>query len=286
MAHICEPQYAHLFHNLNSKVKFITVHDLIPFVFKKKLKRNLYLNSLSLRYLKFYNRVFAISQNTKNDILKYTDCPESKIEVVMRSVEKYFNSNTIDKKLVCKTYKIPTDKKKILISGNIFYKNLSTSLKVLNFLNKDRDDLIFIHIGSENEKIDGLKIFHNNLILIPFVNREELPKIYKICDLLFYPSLYEGFGMPLLEAMSCGLPIVCSNNSSIPEVVGNAALMSNHDDINFFVKSINKILDDSDFKNSLRNKSIIRSNKFDIQKSHSNLIKIYQEEINNHYKKN
>ena len=122
--------------------------------------------------------------------------------------------------------------------------------------------------------------------MIPFVNREELPKIYKICDLLFYPSLYEGFGMPLLEAMSCGLPIVCSNNSSIPEVVGNAALMSNHDDINFFVKSINKILDDLDFKNSLRNKSIIRSNKFDIQKSHSNLIKIYQEEINNHYKKN
>ncbi len=278
IAHVCEQQYAQLIKCLNSRVKFITVHDLVPIVFENQLNKNPFLSKYSLKYLKFYNKVFAISQNTKNDILKYTDCPEDKIIIIKRSVENFFNDEPINKNEICRRFKIPANKKIILISGNIFYKNLKTSLKVLNELKKERNDFVFVHIGSNNQ-IDGDKIDNQILIKIPFLERRELPYIYKISSILFYPSIYEGFGMPLLEAMSCGIPIVCSDNSSIPEVVGDAGLKSNHNDVETFIKHINLILNNTDISNDLKKKSLERSKSFDNKNFQLNLIRIYKEEL-------
>ena len=278
ISHVCDQQYAQIVHSLNSKIKFITVHDLVPIVFQSKLKKKPYLSIHSLKYLKYYNKVFTISENTKKDILKYTDCPEEKISVILRSVESFFNRLPIDKKKICKKYNIPFDKKKILIAGNIFYKNINTSLQVLRELKKKRDDIIFIQIGSSNE-ITGEKIFDSNLIKVPFLKRDDLPSIYKICDVLFYPSIYEGFGMPILEAMSCGLPIVCSNNSSIPEVVGNAALLRSFDDIKNFANDLNEILNNNDLHAKLVNKSLNRAKIFNQEQFHNNLMKNYETEL-------
>ena len=85
--------------------------------------------------------------------------------------------------------------------------------------------------------------------------------------------------MPLLEAMSCGLPIICSKNSSIPEVVGDAALMYSTFDIKIFVKNINKVLDDGILHTNLSNKSIERAKIFNQKKFHQNLIKNYKKEL-------
>ena len=169
----------------------------------------------------------------------------------MRSIENYFNESTVNKENICEKYNLPLNKKKILIAGNIFYKNIKISLEVLKKLNEQRKDIIFIQIGSNNE-VSGEKINDKNLYKIPFIRRDELPLIYKISDLLFYPSVYEGFGLPLLEAMSCGLPVVCSNNSSMPEVVGDAGLMSEYNNINKFIKDINLIIDNEKFANELK----------------------------------
>ena len=165
-----------------------------------------------------------------------------------------------------------------MIAGNIFYKNINTSLQVLRELKKKRDDIIFIQIGSSNE-ITGEKIFDSNLIKVPFLKRDDLPSIYKICDVLFYPSIYEGFGMPILEAMSCGLPIVCSNNSSIPEVVGNAALLRSFDDIKNFANDLNEILNNNDLHAKLVNKSLNRAKIFNQEQFHNNLMKNYETEL-------
>ena len=75
----------------------------------------------------------------------------------------------------------------------------------------------------------------------------EVANIYKISD-IFFPSIYEGYGLPLVEAMKCGLPIVCSNNSSIPEIVNDAVLSGEHDNVKFFVENIYKILSDHNIK--------------------------------------
>ena len=279
VAHVCDHQYAQIVHSLNSTTKFITVHDLVPLVFQNILKKKPYLSIYSLKYLKYYTKVFTISENTKRDIIKYTDCPEDQIIVIMRSVENFFNDSDIDKENICRKYNLPFNKKKILIAGNIFYKNIHTSLDVLKKLNQQRNDIIFIQIGSNNE-ISGEKIHNNNLYKIPFIKRDELPSIYKISNLLFYPSKYEGFGMPLLEAMSCGLPVVCSNNSSIPELVGDAGLMSEYNDVTKFTRDINLIIDNKTYAIELKKKSLTRSKNFNINQFHRSLITHYENELN------
>jgi len=283
IAHICDHQYAHLYPHLNSKLKFITVHDLVPLVFQKKLNKDPKLLKYSLKHLKFFTKVFTISNNTKKDILKFTDCPESKIKVIYRSVENEFNTNPIDKKTIAQKYNIPTDKKKILISGNIFYKNNDISYAVFEKLYKINKDIVLVHIGSESFRNSNLEKFGKNLIQIPYLKRSEISDIYKIIDILLYPSIYEGFGMPLLEALSSGKPIVCSNNSSIPEVVGDAALTTEFDNVDQFVNNINNLLNNKELYKKMSLKSLNRAEFFNIDKFHKNLINIYKEELSKGY---
>ncbi len=280
IAHICDHQYAHLYPHLKSKLKFITVHDLVPLVFQKKLNKDPKLLKYSLKYLKFFTKVFTISKNTKKDILKFTDCPESKIKVIYRSVENEFNTNIIDKKIIAQKYKIPLNKKKILISGNIFYKNNEVSYKVFEKLYKIDKDIVLIHIGSGDTINSNLDKFGKNLIQIPYLKRSDIANIYKIIDVLLYPSIYEGFGMPLLEALSSGKPIVCSNNSSIPEVVADAALTTEYYNIDQLANNILKLFNNKDFYKKMSLKSLNRAKFFNIDKFHDNLINIYKEELN------
>tara|TARA_Y100000741_G_scaffold289689_1_gene229723 strand:+ start:2156 stop:3256 length:1101 start_codon:yes stop_codon:yes gene_type:complete len=286
IAHICDHQYAHLLPYINSRLKFITVHDVIPLIFEKKLKKNPLLVKFSLSQLKYFTRVFAVSNSTKRDLIKYTDCPQNKIDVIGESIEDFFNINPIDKNNICQKYNIPIDKKKILISGNIFYKNNDTAFKVLENLINYNKNIIFIHIGSGDFKTNVPKFFHNNIIRIPFIGRKELPNIYKISDILFFPSIYEGFGLPLLEAMSCGLPIVCSDNSSLPEVTGDAAIMSNCYDTSQFTKNILKVLNDKKLYISLIKKSCERSKFFNSFKINKRIISLYEEEMKKYLNNN
>ena len=278
VSHICDHQYAHLYKNLNSKVKFITVHDLIPLVFNKT-RGNPLLLKFSLKQLKHFTKVFTVSNNTKKDIIKFTDCPENKIEVISESIEEYFKKYDLNKKNICKKYKIKFNKKKILISGNIFYKNIVTAYKVLENLIEIDKDIIFIHIGNSNSNMIVPNKIKKNVFNLPFIEREKLPSIYNIVDILFFPSIYEGFGLPLLEAMRCGAPIVCSNNSSIPEVVGEAALMSDCYDVFKFTKNITEILNNKVLRNKMSDKSLTRSKIFDQSKILKKINNIYIKEV-------
>ena len=98
IAHICDQQYAHLFSSINSRIKIITVNDLVPIVLQKQTGHKPHLLNYSLKKLKYFDRIIAISETTKKDILKYTDCNEEKISVVMRGVDPLFNDYKINEK--------------------------------------------------------------------------------------------------------------------------------------------------------------------------------------------
>ena len=279
IGHVCEHQYAHLHSNMNSKVKFVTVHDLIPIIFHKRIGKWPYLNQYSLSKLKYFDKVFAVSQNTKKDILKYTDCPESKIKVLYSPVESFFNSSKVNKLKICNKYKLPLEKKKILINGNIFYKNLEISIKTLEKLIKINNNIIFIKVGGKIN-LNCPKSLLDRFFQMPFLKRKELPSIYKVCDLFFFPSIYEGYGLPCLEAMKCGIPIVCSNSASIPEVVGNAALKNRHNNVNGFVKDITKLLNNKKFYKLKQKQGLKRAKIFNRNYFHKEIIKTYKEELN------
>ena len=243
IGHIIDHQYAHLVDSLNCKYKVITVHDVIPLIFKKKIGKNPILVKHSLSHLKKFDIVIAVSSNTKNDILKYTDCPPQKIIVLPNSVEKFFNQKKINKKTVTKKYNIPIKSFRVLIIGSSFYKNHKISLKVLEELKKKYNNIYFLKIGNKFDfKIK--KSLKNSIIQLPKLKRQEISKIYKISDAVLFPSLYEGFGLPLLEAIKSGVPIVCSNLKVLKEIVKTEKFMTNPDNFKQFSKLLIKIFED------------------------------------------
>jgi alpha-1,3-rhamnosyl/mannosyltransferase len=106
-------------------------------------------------------------------------------------------------------------------------------------------------------------------------------EVYKITDVLLFPSIYEGYGLPTLEAMKSGVPVVCSNSSSLPEIVGDAALISDHADVNFFTDVIYKLLTDQQFYNQKQKDGIQRAEIFNIPKYVEELIKLYKSSLDN-----
>jgi len=101
-----------------------------------------------------------------------------------------------------------------------------------------------------------------DVIFLGYVPDDDLPAVYSAADLFVYPSFYEGFGLPVLEAMACGTPVVASNTTSIPEVVGDAALTVNSHDVVGLTKAINSIVGDSDVAQRLAKEGLKRVRKF------------------------
>ena len=276
VAHIIDHQYAHLVKYLPCRKKIITVHDLIPEKFKAQLGKTPYLVRYSLSHLKYFDKVIAVSNNTKDDIVKYTDCPAEKIVVLHTTVDEKFNSIKINKKKICDKYKIPFQSKKILIVGSNFYKNHETSLKILDKLKKiSKKKIILLKIGHKL-KIPIKNQQKKNIIEIKNLPRSEIDKIYKISDVLLFPSIYEGYGLPLIEAIKSGVPIVASNIKTTKEILGNYSELFYPFEVNSYVKSILKIFENKNFFINLQKKLRERSQYFSQNEYFEKISKLYE----------
>jgi alpha-1,3-rhamnosyl/mannosyltransferase len=120
-----------------------------------------------------------------------------------------------------------------------------------------------------------------NVYFIGPVNDADLPALYSACDTFVFPSLYEGFGLPPLEAMACGAPVICSNTSSLPEVVGDAALQVNPQDVNEIAAAINRMLNDATLRDELRAKSLTRAAQFSWERTARETLTVYQSLVTN-----
>ena len=280
LSHICDQQYGHLCSSLNSKVKIITVNDLVPIVLQKQIAHKPYLLKYSLSKLKYYDRIIAISETTKKDILKYTDCPEEKITVLLRVVDPFFDNKPINESEICNLYSLPKDKIKILIEGNIFYKNNETSFKILRELLQINKNIIFIKIGGHSDmtKFNDIKdkVYH-----LPFIKKENLSDIYKICKIFLVPTIYTGGSLPIIESIKCGTPVVCSTTPAILEVVKETALACDAFDVKTFINNILSLLNDENLYQRKKKESLERANYFNLSKYQDTLREIYRTEILN-----
>ena len=209
---------------LNKKPFILTVHDMtvevLPeyFVFDKNLENMI----KTKKYLiEKASRIIAISENTKNDILKFTNADESKIDIVYhgQSFESVANNQIFDY--------LP-EKYILFIGQRSKYKNFVSFVDAISEILLIEKDLHLICAGgfnfsrTEREIIDSLNLT-DKIIYTGIENENKLINLYKNAICFVFPSLYEGFGFPILESFQCGCPLLCSNSSSFPEVAGDAA---------------------------------------------------------------
>jgi glycosyltransferase involved in cell wall biosynthesis len=274
-------QHGLLFYN----IQIITIHDLLPiyFNYKKSLQRklqNLYYRYLLPIVLKKVGKVITVSESTKKDIIKYYNVKAENIVRVYNGINtNYLNykENAVD--YIFQKYKV---KNYLLSIGASYpYKNYDTLIKALKLIYAK--DIKLVIAGGKNDYRNYLKLLSSNLglsdkvIFIDYIPQEDLPYLYSAAQCLVYPSLYEGFGLPPLEAMACGCPVITSNTSSLPEVVGNAGIMVDPYDVNEIAKAIDLILFNENLRNEMIEKGLKQAKKFSWKKTAEEIYEVIKE---------
>lgn len=280
-------------------IKFILIHDLIPLIlteyFSKDTKEwfNQLVNSLNEKY-GCYN-FYVNSNQTKNDLLKYfPQIDPFKISLTYLAASDNFYPDMNEEKNISirQKYNIPEDKKYIFSLCSLEpRKNLLFVIEnFIQFIKENNiDDLVFVLGGGYWEvfikqlvdKIGDLDKNKSKIIYAGYIDDEDLANLYSHSLCSIYLSLYEGFGLPALEAMKCGSALIASNTTSIPEVVGNGGILINPIDSKSLQNAFKQIYFDEDFRKSLIQKAIIQSEKFSWEKCVNTMLKKMREVLNN-----
>lgn len=264
--------------------KVVTIHDMTFFKYPEmhiRIKKY-YFKFFIIIGPKFADKLIFMSQSTLNDFRKLFYLDETKASVIYHGVSQLFNPN-IDRiriNFILNKYKI--DKEYLLFLGTIEpRKNIKNIiLSYYKLLIKNSDYKLVIagkkgwHFNEIFELIDELKL-KENIIFTGFIDEEDKPFLFAGAKIFIYPSIYEGFGIPVLESISCGIPTITSNISSLPEVVGDAAILINPLNVDELFLSMQKVLNDKNLYNLLKRKSILQANKFNWNKTAQETIKIY-----------
>lgn len=270
--------------NLPKHIKRITViHDLTPIKFPdlhrfySQLLQRIYLPGI----LKRADLIITNSQNTKNDIFRYSSQAKDKTEFIHLGRDELFRPD-YDKSVITK-YGIKEPY--FLFVGTIEpRKNLITLLNAFeNFKIRNKTKHKLVIVGGRGWKSTGFykklnkHVYKQDVIIPGYIPREELPVLYSMALAFIYPSLYEGFGFPVLEAMSCGTPVITSNASSLPEVGGKAALYFDPNSVDDLVEKMDLIYQDEALREDLKEKGFEQSSKFSWEKFAKEFVRIIEE---------
>ena len=223
-------------------------------------------------------RVITNSNNSRNDLLQFYNVDASKVRLIYWAVDQTFGTDLI------KENRIEQEGDYILYVGSLEpRKNIGTLIESYEQLRTDNPDLKtkLILIGGESPLFAAVRLqikqFHNDVIFKGFVSDDELKQYYRHALVVAYPSLYEGFGLPPLEAMASGAPVVTSNTSSLPEVVGDAALMVSPHDCAQLAETLARVIGDKRLRDEMRRRGYEQVKKFNWYRVARNVLAVYYE---------
>jgi len=281
----------------------VTIHDVIPLVFPDHYPPGIkgWINFQIQKYsLKKVDTVITDSQSSKDDIVKYLGYPKEKIHVVYLAPGKGFRPITDHRSLITVRQKYSFPEKYILYVGDVNWnKNIPGLVKAcekvkipLVIVGKQATEKSFDQFHPENQDLVWLqKVYQSTtsnkqslllrnkqsaIFLTGFVEEEDLVKIYNLATVYCQPSFYEGFGLPILEAMTCGCPVVAANTSSLPEICGDAAIMINPSDTNDIAHGLSQVLNDKNTARNLVNKGSKQVQKFSWERTAKSTLAVYK----------
>ncbi len=276
----------------NTYKSVCTVHDLKFIVHPEYMHSKAALKKLYFYWITKFashkcSRIISISQSTKHDLVKHLDVSPNKINVIPEASTLHIDTvpSEDEQQAVCDKFAI--SKKYFLIIGcRRPHKNIKNAIKAfLYFMEKTGgdDDLQLVITGSAQPYADNQQLFSamgtthkTQIITTGFVSEGELDSLYRKAHALLYPSLYEGFGLPILEAMERGVPVVTSNRTSMPEVSGDAAILVDPTDYKNIAKGLEKTLDEQ-MRSACVKKGYARSAEFSWKKTAEQTLQVYRQ---------
>lgn len=269
------------FRKYNKIKKIVILYDTVPIKYPD-LNPASQKNSWYYQLLKTLNKddyYCAISKSTRLDFLKhYPQIDPAKIKTTLLACDDNFRACNIEQISKVKSkYNIPLDKKYVFSLCTLEpRKNLVRTVKTfIEFIKKNYiDDMVFVlggghwemFINELNKAITDLGDYQDKILKIGYVDDEDLAPLYSGAEWFTYTSQYEGFGLPPLEAMSCGCPVITSNNSSLPEVVGDAGIMIDWDSDEQHIEAYEKYYFNEDLRKEYAQKGLERAKQFSWEK--------------------
>jgi glycosyltransferase involved in cell wall biosynthesis len=272
----------------------LTVHDLLDHMYgardRSNVRRSLQLE-LTRRALRKASRILAVSQFTRCEVQKIFSIPDDRIEVVYNAIDERFlhgHASQADRDLIAERYQV--NYPFLLYAGAIRpHKNVVRTIEAFSALKSELEkeqklpDLKLIIIGDDLSGHPGLRRtvvrsgVQNDVRFLGFVPIEVLRIFYDVAKVFVFPSLYEGFGLPPLEAMAHGTPVVTSNTSSLPEVAGNAALLVNPENVFEIQRSLQRALLDPALRARMKERGYQQAQRFSWTNSVERILAIYRE---------
>ena len=263
---------------LKGKPFFITVYDTIHEKYPEiinSIDKTLENKKVVLSKAKI---ILAISNSTKKDLIQLYNIPAERIEVV-------YLAASINKQIALPKGKLNLPEKYILFVGNRdFYKNFKNFILALEPLLKEHKDLFLIAAGGGGFTKEENQYFHSmqleNKIIHFGADDKTLAALYSNALAFIFPTLYEGFGIPALEAMNCDCPVIMSDTSSLPEVGGNAAIYFDPNNTDDMRNKIASVIFNSELREELINKAALQRNKFSFEKTAKHTFEVYKRFLN------
>lgn len=233
----------------------VTIHDCIHLRFPQYLpnrRAHLYARVMMRTSARRARRILTVSQASRDDIVRFLRVPADKVEVIPNALDASLTGAAKPEEVARVRERYQLEGRVILYAGNIKpHKNVERLIEAFSRLRqRGREDVRLVIIGDELSKYPGLRRLvhrhqlHKYVRFLGFVPDATLKALYQLAALFVFPSLYEGFGLPPLEAMALGTPVVVSNVSSLPEVVGDAALLFDPADPDAIADAMDRALSD------------------------------------------
>jgi glycosyltransferase involved in cell wall biosynthesis len=263
----------------------VTIYDLSFLLYPQSFKRSkrFYLGLFTRLSARRARRIIAISKSTKRDVVRLLGVPPGKVEVVYCGIDEVFRPLTEDQVDAFRS-KRGLPERFILFVGTIEpRKNVTRLIEAFANLQTCRLKNLKLVIGGAKgwfyedafARVEELGL-EGEVMFPGYIPVSELPLWYNAAKLFVYPSLYEGFGLPLLEAMACGTPVVAANTSSLPEVVGKAGLTVDPLDVEGLAEAMRRALSDKDLRQEMRERGLKKAKGFSWTKTARETVQVYR----------
>jgi glycosyltransferase involved in cell wall biosynthesis len=272
----------------------MTVHDMLEHMSRAREQSGFWRSlhfQLTKRVLEGAARIFAVSNFTKTEIEKLFGIHSDRIEVVYNAIDERFlhgHATAADREMIAQRYQVTYPF--LLYAGRISpHKNVVRMIEAFSALKTELEkdqvypDLKLIIIGDDLSGNPDLRRtvvrsgVQNDVRFLGFIPIEVLRIFYDEAKIFVFPSLYEGFGLPPLEAMAHGTPVVTSNVSSLPEVVGNAAVLVNPENVFEIMRALHRVLTDKALRDRMKDRGYQQATKFSWDKSGRRILDVYSQ---------